>query len=699
MSNREFEQKVLRPLSAIGTRLRAYVVANGIATVLGFVALAIAVQLLLDYTFRLPRDMRAVLLGILVIAVVLVFHKRLWLPWRFKYGPLELAKLIEHKHPDMKSSLVTSVEFATVGTGRPESNSPELAAAVVQRAIGDIRTDLFRTVLNHGKARTAFVGILAVLGISVTAVAAKPEVMGLWFERNVLLREAAWPRQTTLVPQLDDGVLAGARGDDLELRVIAEGVVPRDVELVFEYESGKTGRETMVSVGDRGFRYTFVRVQEPFRFRLSGGDHDTDWFDAQLAERPKVEQLTITVTPPSYTGVEMFTLPAGQRAAETLLGSVVKVDATLNKPAATISLQAGQESVADCKGVGTTWTASFSPESTRTYQFDIADEMGLRNKRPVRFSIRIAKDNAPRVRLKAVGASDMITAKARLPLDVSVSDEFGLADVQLVYRITGPDGTSGSSELRDFTPGMAKYDVKTTWDVALVSVVPGDQLTLLVRASDHDDVSGPNEGQSTELNFRVVTAEELQAELARREHEFRQEFERVIEQQEELRGDLLTLIRQIDSDEVAADLANRVVPLERRQRQITGQVNLIRQQFEQIIAEFEINGLDSATVRERLGEGVVDLLNELGKRDLVDAADLLRSVGRSDDPETAAQIADRRQSEVLAKMRRVLNNMLKWEGFHEAVTMLREILRLQEELNRETSEEMERQASDILGPG
>ncbi len=699
MTNREFDQNVLKPLVATGRRLRVYVLATGCAAVMSFVAFAVAFQLLVDYTLRLPRDMRAVLLGLIAVAIILFARRRLWLPWQFRYGPLELAKLIEHQHPELKSSLVTSVEFVTTGSGHPGSNSPDLVTSVVRDVVGNVHAETFKTVLNHGKARYALVAILVVLGVSVSAFAASPEFMGLWFERNILLRDAQWPRKTILVAELDDGVLTGARGDDLELRAIAQGVVPREVEVIFEFESGKTGRENMVAVGERGFRHTFVRVQEPFRFRLVGGDDETIWYQAQLSERPRIERIDITVTPPGYTGIDPFTLPEGQRSVEALLGSIVKVDATLNKSADTVALFAGQEQIAECEGVGSSWSTTFSPEQTRTYQFDIADEAGLRNKRPVRFSIRIAKDAAPRARLKVAGASDMITKKARLPLEVSVSDEFGLADVQLIHRIIGPDGTTGSAPLRDFNSGMTRFDVKTIRDVALYSVVPGDQLTLLIRATDHDDVNGPNEGQSTELTFRVVTPEELQAELARREHEYRQEFERAIEQQEDLRNDLLTLIRQIDDPDVVTDLANRVVPLERRQRQITGQVNLVRQQFEQIMAEFEINGLDSAAVRERLGEGVVDILTEIGKRDLVDAASLLRDIGRMEDAETAAQVADRRQSAVLTKMRRVLNNMLKWEGFHEAVTMLREVLRLQEELNRETVDELERQASDILGPG
>ena len=71
-------------------------------------------------------------------------------------------------------------------------------------------------------------------------------------------------------------------------------------------------------------------------------------------------------------------------------------------------------------------------------------------------------------------------------------------------------------------------------------------------------------------------------------------------------------------------------------------------------------------------------------------------LGPGETPELASRI-DPQQVELLATMQAALANMLKWEGFQETVTMLREILRLQEEINKETAEEIDRQAADVFG--
>jgi hypothetical protein len=221
-------------------------------------------------------------------------------------------------------------------------------------------------------------------------------------------------------------------------------------------------------------------------------------------------------------------------------------------------------------------------------------------------------------------------------------------------------------------------------------------LLLTAKASDFDDVSGPNIGQSAPLGLRVVTAEELLAELARREQEYRMDFERLVDAQEQIRGALLSVAGRFGREEASGEeFLNALAPLERRQRNIAGSVNALRQQFEQILNELRINGLASNATEQRLGEGIVQPLTELAKRELVVAADMIRQWSREGVPETASKI-DPIQAALLLQMRAILANMIQWEGYQEAVTMLRDILRLQSELETETKRTLEEQGLDIF---
>lgn len=58
------------------------------------------------------------------------------------------------------------------------------------------------------------------------------------------------------------------------------------------------------------------------------------------------------------------------------------------------------------------------------------------------------------------------------------------------------------------------------------------------------------------------------------------------------------------------------------------------------------------------------------------------------------------QDSILADMNRILANMQKWEGYQEAVALLREILKMQGNLNQEVKKQLEDRSSAVLrAPG
>ncbi len=208
-------------------------------------------------------------------------------------------------------------------------------------------------------------------------------------------------------------------------------------------------------------------------------------------------------------------------------------------------------------------------------------------------------------------------------------------------------------------------------------------------------MTGPSTAQSPELILRLVTREELLAELARREQEYRMDFERLTDTQEQIRGGLLTVLSRLGQREEPAVLAIQLAALERRQRNVAGSVNVIRQRFEQILAELSVNQLDTRDERQRLGEGIIAPITQLAKRDLITAADMIRQWARETSAERGSQV-DPHQVAILSQMRAILANMLQWEGYQEVVSMLRDIIRLQRELHGETKEAIEDQAGDVF---
>jgi hypothetical protein len=209
----------------------------------------------------------------------------------------------------------------------------------------------------------------------------------------------------------------------------------------------------------------------------------------------------------------------------------------------------------------------------------------------------------------------------------------------------------------------------------------------------------PGVGESTSYRFRIVTPEELLAELSRREMEWRREFEQVIKSQEQIEKRLQDLDQPPSTAPTSTELVARLGPEERAQRQQIGRLRTIARQFEQILSELEINQLASSPVRRRLDGGVIRPLRRMIESDVPDAAEGIQRLQMAFTRDRADEV-QQQQRRLVQSMYAVLANMLKWEGYGEAVAALRDIIRLQGNLNRETQERLQREIERLFGePG
>ncbi len=788
---REFECQVLSRLRRLALRLRVYLLLDGLAMLSLAVLAAVAVTFAVDRAFQLTLDMRAAQLTTLLLALAGLGWYGLARPLRLGLSHAALALLVERRYPVLRSRLISAVEFAEAVRQRPTDRrepSPAMLAALIAQAGRAVATVNFAAVLNHTRARRRFaLALTCPLALTALCLLTGP-AMGVWFERNLLLRDIEWPQRNRLVIEgLTHGRIIVPRDDDLTItaRVVEGFEPPRQVFISFESAGGTKGQAQMpatravaaaprggrrpeiqmpatppvaaaprggrhpeiqtpatppVAAAPRGgrhpeipmpatppkeptglspdaegpmvdqpvirFTHTFEQVRETLKASVWGGDARTDEFIIEVVDRPRISEVHLSVTPPAYTRLAPYDLRPGQTVAEVLNGSRVDFRVSTDRPVveAVLMRQSGDEirelgpALHDAtQPLGREFTISDQPPASATYHFQLLDEQGLSNisdrGRPVRISVRLVPDKPPVVKLTAKGVGEMILPQAVLPVEVDCTDGYGLAGVTLVCELPGKEGTPLVEPIEGFEPESKVFQRTIEWVPARRGLIEGDRLILRAEAVDFDDVAGPNIGRSSALGLRVVSREELLAELSRREQEYRQDFERLVRQQEDLYSELLARMRPASPPQQQND-TEPTSALARRQRDYAGRINGLRLQFEQVLSELRINQLATPAAEDRVGRRIVRPLESLHRSDIPTAAERIELFARE---RTAETFADARaaQERILALMRTVLADMLQWEGFQEAITLLRDIQKLQSEISRETDQRIE---SELFGP-
>jgi hypothetical protein len=305
--------RVRRKLAALKRALCAHLVGRGLAWVVMALVAAVFLTLGIDRALDMDRAQRALIVGLSLVGIAYVLWRFLLRPLRVPMDEEELALVLERHYPQLDDRLISALQFAARDfsrTGASEALIRQVARqanALAEQLDTSEPIESARTYKRMGIAG----GALAVL---LVFTAFNPRVMGLWLQRNVLLRDVPWPRETYL--HVEGGPdFRVVRGGQLQVTVTAEAdhVVPREVTFHMEFPALGMVSENIAPTAPGGNTYvkTFDNVADVFRFYVTGHDDETPWCRVIVVDPPMLEDVRFTLEYPAY-----MNRPAGEASSE-----------------------------------------------------------------------------------------------------------------------------------------------------------------------------------------------------------------------------------------------------------------------------------------------------------------------------------------------------------------------------------------------
>ncbi|MEZ5300962.1 MAG: hypothetical protein R3F11_09960 [Verrucomicrobiales bacterium] len=741
-TSRDAPTSIARQLRAARGALARWIAVAGAWRVIAAALAVAALSLLLDWRFHLDLSQRAIMLVLMLAAFGYALWRFLLKPMRRRLTDEGICHEYAKHDPEAAEQMLAALEFSKKRPGDESGASPGMVAEAIEAGgrAGEkadfsvlLRADLFRQ-------NAVLLAVLGLLGVGAVVFCAATKAGGTWLNRNLLLGRAEWPQPFFLdIEGARDGRLTIPRGDDYTLVArVRDGfrALPESVSAEIRSEEG--GREESMDAGDgqREFRLPLFAVGQPFEVRLTSDRYRGEWVQVNLAERPELVGIELTGTPPEYTGEAQSPLGAGGGAYYLLAGTALGVSGEASKPLASADLVAGERRFP--LGIeGGRFTGEIAPEAVAAghYTLELVDAEGLSPREPARFAIRLREDKRPKIKAEFAGVGSMIGPRALLPYSASIEDDYGVASVALKYEwrrdaaaaavaidaIADPDGgadapggagadapEAGEGEVplalaEGALPGR-EVAVAGKADVESLGAGEGMRLQFQFHAADNNDISGPGEGESSQMIFRIVPESELRADLLRREREQRLLLEELIKRQDLLLTDCQAVragTRDAPGD-LPRDARTEVATLQKNQKLLAADVAPVAERIVRLLEEIANNRLEEgvpAIQSERLREKVLAPLAEALDIALPAAALALDAARRSADPsERDRDFADAANAQAAAidAMRRAASQLVENESFQQAVNLLYEIQKSQEEVNRMTDKEKEERLKGVL---
>jgi hypothetical protein len=731
---------VVSRLAALRRQVAAWFWVDGLARVLWLALGLCAADLVLDWMFRMDKPQRVVMLALMAAGVGWLAYRRLVRPLSATMSDDALALQVEAGNKELGQSMISALQFSRMADFESRGMSPLLVRQTVAAGAQAAERVNFAGVLDGKEFRVNAVllgAALVAFGALAAGVVAN-DSLNIWFNRNILLGEKTWPQDTYLViERVKEGRVVFPRGEDWTQVVTVHDdskTIPEAVYIDFRRARGRPA-QAMKKTSDRAFEAVFNNVIEPFEFRARGGDAVTSWVRVELVEQPAVETLKLVITPPKYTGQSAAELPPGKGPYYVLAGSSLHVAGTANKDLVRAQLVYDGELLIQpppekrknpnekdrlhredsiLSGPGLNFAGAVPPEQmvAGQYTFLLEDQLGLTGRRPTSFAVRQRVDREPRVRVRLIGVSGMVVAKARVPFTCRATDDFGLTLAEVRYHWRGDDmaqsdgkGTIPFEKLRG-EYGGPELAFEDALELEPLMIPTGTGFNFHFAAADNDDVSGPNVGKSSDFLLRVVTEEELRTDLLRREKEQRQEFERLLKNEEDLLTDCRALLAGVKGAEnLTPQQKDQLMQYQKRQKVIGQNTGAIAERFASIVIEVQNNRLeeDGGRLQARLENDIIVPMQEVAGAMVPEAIALLDRTRRQ-----AAEAAARdqaltdtidRQQVIVERMQEILRHMVKSEGFQEAVNLLYEIQKAQTDVHDQTNKERQDRIKRILEGG
>ncbi len=714
-------RQIATRLAALRRQLTFWVLVKGLSRWLLMALAIVAFDILLDRYFKMDFAQRAIMLWVMIGLAIGLFIYRVIRPMMNRISDDALLHEVELKHPELRENLISGAQLAREKSGLESKGvSLELADATIEKSIALAQHLDFTDALNRQKLTKNLVAL--VIGIAATAGlgwgVTQNDFLATWFNRNVMLGDAQWPQATYLkVVGAENGVLVLPRGADHRLLVeVTENsrIKEVDVSLEIDNRNGQITHQMKPTGKLDGREHLFVmhNVTSEVSLRAIGGDDVTETIEVQLVEPPAILDLKMYAIFPEYAQMPDQRLD-GPGPHSVLSGSRIKATARINKPLSEFELrfadQAQRLRPTDNELVYKMGLPENSGElSGGQYQFHLVDQSGLASIRPGKFTISIKDDAAPKVRASLLGISGLAVARARIPVSYSAADDFGLTSIRFhsnwKFSDTGEkSGELGSRDLPITEIAKDAQVVREAQDVAVLDLEPfgfdpGTSFRTLVRAADTKPGEA-NSADSAEFLIRIVSEEELRADLLRREIEQRKAFQRAYDSQLALSTDLQAVAAMVRSNAQSkenfdAKRQSQMISLTRNQKLIGTNLDTIANRFEEFLVEAQNNRLDEnepqgagAQTLEQRFDAIIQPIRALD-RDLIALAtreldNCRRLLGDDSTLLPAVERTTQLHQQILEEMKRIMNAMVQSETFQEVVNKLLEIKRGQDQIKSE----------------
>ncbi len=466
-----------------------------VAVVLAYVVLAAAA-----WTAHATHAAEAplnVIRAAMVAIISVLFYWFVARPLRAGARDEQVALYVEERERSLDGALVTALE---VNAGSSAAlRSPALAERLVRSAVDGMRRIDGGDRVDGGEIRRSSLILASVIAGAVLVSLAGPVALRQGLGALLMPRNAVTFGELYTI-SVEPGNTTIARNGDQLISATLHGFDAERVELLVRAaDSTRWTRVTMApdSTGRRAFRLFDIATKTDYAVEAGGVRSPT--FRLDVADLPYVKRLDLEYRFPAYTQLPVQRVDStGDIAALTGTMVRIRVLPTTATPGGRVIVDGG-DTLSLAPTADGALIAMLRVKQSGFYKIELQGPDGRMLTGSLDYTIDALPDRPPVVNFVKPGRDTRALAVDEVYSEVRATDDYGLANVEIVYSVNGapeqsiPLSPSTARVLRDLSAGH-------TFMLEEQKLQPGDVVSYYARATDNDAVSGAKTS-STDIYF------------------------------------------------------------------------------------------------------------------------------------------------------------------------------------------------------
>ena len=335
-------------------------------------------------------------------------------------------------------------------------------------------------------------------------------------------------------------------GGSSPLNFEAFGITPDSIFLELIPSSNDTSVLFIMNKDSNGiYSHVIDEVYEDYRYRaISPSEHfwqawekvATPYYYISVTDRPIMEEFSIKISPPKYSGLPISIQKGNQSDVRALKGSSIRIDLKSNRKLKNGFLNLDNQKT-PLKIRGKRAAGGFVFKEDALLKILLEDHRGITNQNPIPYHLQMIPDLKPEMSIIQPEPIIELGTEQLIPIQIKIEDDFGFNTLQIGYEIKRPSYINDKSQISIFPiyisdPMVLSQEIKSVWRLNDYGLMPEDEVHYHFELYDNDNISGPKKSISSTFIARLPSLGDL--------------FASIEEEEEKMVDDLIIRSNEID---------------------------------------------------------------------------------------------------------------------------------------------------------